>query len=187
MIRWLTVLLALLVSSQCVLAADRPELSSSSSWTTCAGLHVHRRPSVHQNANLRPHWPRGRVLQERVRHLSALLPRAGDHLSPARTAIITASSATPAKYSEPSHKLDTYHRHLQIVRLPHRPRSAKWHMGVDDFAAARLRSLGGFQRAGALHRLSRSTSTARLTKTTGYVTDVITDYAVDFIKSDHKG
>ncbi|MEA2710375.1 MAG: hypothetical protein QOF78_2976 [Phycisphaerales bacterium] len=90
-----------------------------------------------------------------------------------------------AKYNEPSHKLDTYHRHLQSSGYQ-TAAVGKWHMGTDDTPRPGFDHWAVFKGQGRYIDCPFNIN-GTPTKTTGYVTDVITDYAVDFIKSDHQG
>ena len=90
-----------------------------------------------------------------------------------------------AKYNEPSHQLDTYHRHLQSSGY-HTGAIGKWHMGTDDSPRPGFDYWAVFKGQGRYIDCPFNIN-GTPTKTSGYVTDIITDYAVDFIKSDHKG
>ena len=112
--------------------------------------------------------------------------------SPARASFFTGAYAhqhgivgNRAQYNEPSHKLDTYHRHLQSAGY----RTAaigKWHMGTDDTPRPGFDHWAVFRGQGRYNDCPFNVNGTR-TKTTGYVTDVISDMAADFIRSDHGG
>ena len=112
--------------------------------------------------------------------------------SPARASFFTGAYAhkhgivgNRAQYNEPSHKLDTYHKHLQSAGY----RTAaigKWHMGTDDTPRPGFDHWAVFRGQGRYNDCAFNVNGTQ-TKTTGYVTDVISDFSVDFIKSDHGG
>ena len=112
--------------------------------------------------------------------------------SPARASFFTGAYAhkhgivgNRAQYNEPSHKLDTYHRHLQSAGY-HTAAVGKWHMGTDDTPRPGFDHWAVFRGQGRYNDCPFNVNGTQ-TKTTGYVTDVISDFSVDFIKSDHGG
>src|SRR5688500_17241425 len=112
--------------------------------------------------------------------------------SPARASFFTGAYGhkhgivgNTKEYNEPSHKLDTYHRHLQSAGY----RTAaigKWHMGTDDSPRPGFDHWAVFKGQGRYNDCPFNINGTQ-TKTTGYVTDVISDFAADFIKGDHAG
>jgi N-acetylglucosamine-6-sulfatase len=112
--------------------------------------------------------------------------------SPARASFFTGSYGhkhgiigNTKEYNEPSHKLDTYHIHLQ--RSGYRTAAiGKWHMGNDDTPRPGFDHWAVFKGQGQYNDGAFNVNGTQ-TKTTGYVTDVISDFAADFIKQDHGG
>lgn len=112
--------------------------------------------------------------------------------SPARASFFTGAYAhqhgivgNTAAYNEPSHKLDTYHRHLQAAGY----RTAaigKWHMGTDDTPRPGFDHWAVFRGQGRYNDCTFNVNGTQR-KTTGYVTDVISDMAAEFIRGDHGG
>jgi N-acetylglucosamine-6-sulfatase len=112
--------------------------------------------------------------------------------SPARADFFTGTYAhhhgivgNAVKYGEISHQLDTYHRHLQSSGYQ-TAAIGKWHMGVDDSPRPGFDYWAVFKGQGRYIDCPFNINGTQ-TKTAGYVTDIITDYAVNFIKSDHGG
>jgi N-acetylglucosamine-6-sulfatase len=112
--------------------------------------------------------------------------------SPARANFFTGTYAhrhgivgNTAAYNAPSHQLDTYHRHLQTSGY-HTAAVGKWHMGNDDTPRPGFDHWAVFKGQGKYDDCPFNVN-GTVTRTTGYVTDVITDHAVDFIKQDHAG
>ena len=112
--------------------------------------------------------------------------------SPARATFFTGTYAhhhgivgNAAKYGEPSHQLDTYHRHLQSSGY-YTGAIGKWHMGNDDSPRPGFDYWAMFKGQGRYIDCPFNINGTQ-TPTNGYVTDIITDYAVNFIKGDHGG
>ncbi len=89
------------------------------------------------------------------------------------------------KYGEMSHKLDTYHIHLQKSGYD-TAAVGKWHMGNDDSPRPGFDYWRVFKGQGKYIDCPFNID-GTVTPTTGYVTDTITSYAVEFIKRDHHG
>lgn len=112
--------------------------------------------------------------------------------SPARAAFFTGTYSSrhgivgnTAEYNEPSHKLDTYHRHLQKSGY-HTAAVGKWHMGNDDTPRPGFDHWAVFKGQGRYNDCPININ-GKVTETTGYITDVVTDLAIDFIRQDHGG
>jgi arylsulfatase A-like enzyme len=112
--------------------------------------------------------------------------------SPARASFFTGTYAhkhgiianTPAM-EQPSHKLDTYHIHLQKSGYE-TAAIGKWHMGSDASPRPGFDHWAMFRGQGKYDDCPFNIN-GTMTPTKGYVTDVISDMAVDYIKKDHGG
>jgi N-acetylglucosamine-6-sulfatase len=185
MMRWAIALLAMLaLVSERAVAADRPNivfiLMDDMRWD-CMSLVGH--PFI-KTPNLDRIGREGALFKNGM----VTIPLC----SPARATFFTGTYAhkhgiiaNTAAMEAPSHKLDTYHSHLQKSGYE-TAAIGKWHMGSDPTPRPGFDHWAVFRGQGKYDDCPFNIN-GKMMPTKGYVTDVISDMAVDFIKKDHAG
>jgi len=180
--KWVTLLL--LFVGAVAQAADRPNivfiLTDDQRWDclSCAGHPFLKTPNIDRIAAEGAYFNNAFVT----------LPLC----SPSRAAFFTGKynhtngvTNNSAAMGEISHKLDTYPMHLQKAGYE-TGAIGKFHMGVDDSPRPGFDYWAIFKGQGKYIDCPLNVNGAQM-PTTGYITDVISDRAAEFIKKDHAG